>query len=114
MDYAPALLIATHGWLALGAMLVYVIGLTAIAVRALRTLGLVRTATQHLLAALGGFGLLADALRCLINFGGCLAALPLTGQPFVGAALAPVATWTFFFYLGLCLAMQPAPNDKEI
>jgi hypothetical protein len=112
-DYAPALFVATWGWLGLAALVVYLGAIASLGVGALRTLGLPREPMAHLLAAVGGFGLLADALRGLISLAGSLGALPLTGQPFVGLAYAPTANATFFLYLGLSLATLPAATELD-
>jgi cell division protein FtsW (lipid II flippase) len=70
--------------------------------------------TRRFLASAGAFGLLIALLRVVLNLGGTLQVLPLTGVPLVFLAHAPAAGTFVLFYLGLVLGACHKNSNRPI
>ncbi|MEQ1805148.1 MAG: hypothetical protein ABL900_07190 [Burkholderiaceae bacterium] len=108
MDYVASPMVAAFGWPGLAGLWLYGLVMLLLGVRALRALQVAgRTPSQHLLAGVAGFGLIAVALRTFITLGGALSGVPLTGQPAPMLAFGNAAGLAAGLYFGLALASQP-------
>ena len=98
---------ATFGWSGVVLLAAYALSnfwIGAGALGSLRFGG--RSDSELLLAALGGFGLIACGFRTLITTAGATAAAPLTGLPAPGISYGVAAALGWGLYLGLALGTQ--------